>query len=117
MLPGMTTYVSDDEMRAGLATARGYTAVLLYAGPNYGTPETGPVIWEHGRRNFGLRADGLLNVVCPVQDDTEVCGIGIFDADAATTEALMAEDPGVQAGVFTFTVHPVRSFPGDRLAP
>jgi hypothetical protein len=29
----------------------------------------------------------------------------------------MASDPGVQAGVFTFEVHPARSFPGDRLPP
>jgi hypothetical protein len=116
MLAAMTTYVTDDDMRAGMATTREYTAVLLYAGPNYATPEAGPIIWEHGRRNFGLRADGLLNVVCPVADDSNLCGIGIFDADAATTETLMAEDPGVRAGVFTFQVHPVRSFPGDRLA-
>ena len=112
----MTTYVSDDEMRAGMANAKEYTGVILSAGPRYGTPEAPPIIWEHGRRNFGLRADGLLNIVCPVIDDTEVCGIGIFNTDLATAEQLMAEDPGVKAGVFTFRLHPVRSFPGDALA-
>ena len=90
----MTTYVTDDDMRAGLATTRTYTAVILVAGPNYGSPEAGPIIWEHGRRNFGLRADSVLNVVCPVTDDTDVCGIGIFDLDRDSTIALMDDDPG-----------------------
>jgi hypothetical protein len=112
----MISYVSDDEMRAGLATTKEYTAVILTAGPRYGTPEAAPIIWEHGRRNFGLRADGILNIVCPVTDDTEVCGIGILDADLVAAQELMAEDPGVKAGVFTFRLHQVRSFPGDRLA-
>jgi hypothetical protein len=26
---------------------------------------------------------------------------------------IMDEDPAVQAGVFTYDVHPIRSFPGD----
>jgi hypothetical protein len=111
----MTTYVSDDDMRAGMATTKPYTAVVLTAGPAYGTDDAGPVVWEHGRRNFGLRADGVLNIVCPVTDDSDVCGIGILDTDVETARAIMNEDPGVQAGVFTFAVHPVRSFPGDRL--
>jgi hypothetical protein len=112
----VTTYVSDDEMRAGLATVKVYSAVILVAGPNFGTPEAQQIIWEHARRNFGLRADGLLNIVCPVGDDTEVCGISIFDLDVEATRTVMDEDPGVQAGVFTYQVHPVRSFPGDSLA-
>jgi hypothetical protein len=112
----MTTFVSDDEMRAGMATTRPYTAVILHAGPAYHTPEAKAVIWEHGRRNFGLRADGQLNIVCPVTDDTDVCGIGLFNLDPAATRAVMDEDPGVIAGVFTYEVHPVRGFPGDALA-
>jgi hypothetical protein len=24
-------------------------------------------------------------------------------------------DPGVQAGIFTYEIHPIRSFPGDAL--
>jgi hypothetical protein len=113
----VTTYVSDDEMRAGLATAKNYSAVILVAGPNFDALESKPIIWEHARRNFGLRADGPLNIVCPVGDDTEVCGISIFDLDPEATRAVMDEDPGVQAGVFTYRVHPVRSFPGDSLSP
>lgn len=111
----MVTHVSDDDMRAGMASTREYVAVILKAGPQYGADQSGPVVWEHGRRNFGLRADGLLNIVCPVTDDSEVRGIGILDTDLETARTIMAEDPGVRAGVFTFTLHPVRGFPGDRL--
>jgi hypothetical protein len=28
---------------------------------------------------------------------------------------IMDSDPGVQAGIFTYEVHPSRSFPGDSL--
>ncbi len=112
----MTTFVSDDDMRAGMANTKPYTAVILYAGPRYATEDARPIVWEHGRRNFGLRADGLLNIVCPVTDDTDVCGIGILDADMDTARVLMDDDPGVREGVFTYRLHPVRSFPGDQLA-
>jgi hypothetical protein len=50
-----------------------------------------------------------------VPDDTPLCGVGVFTGTVDETAALMREDPGVKAGVFTFEVHPVRSFPGDAL--
>ncbi|MFJ3339526.1 hypothetical protein [Streptomyces sp. NPDC086766] len=112
----MTSPVSDDDMRRALAATKAYTAVILHQGPAYGTPDAGPVLWEHGRRNFALRTDGTLNIVCPVADDTTICGIGIMDTDIDTARALISEDPAVKAGILTFTLHPVRSFPGDRLA-
>ena len=93
-----------------------YTLAILRQGPAYHDEAARPIVWEHGRRNFGFRADGVLNVVCPVLDDSDVCGIGIFDASVAEVEAIMAGDPGVQAGVFVVDVHPCRSFPGDALA-
>ena len=110
------TYVTDEVMQAGMATTREYALAILRQGPAYHDEAARPIVWEHGRRNFGLRADGVLNVVCPVLDDSDVCGIGIFDASVAEVEAIMAGDPGVQAGVFVVDVHPCRSFPGDALA-
>src|SRR5215510_9027567 len=110
------TFVDDDTMRAGMATTREYALVILRQGPAYHDDGARAIVWEHGRRNFGLRADGVLNVVCPVGDDSEVCGVGIFDASVAATDEIMAGDPGVVAGVFVYDVHPCRSFPGDALA-
>jgi hypothetical protein len=106
---------SDDEMRAAMATTAPYTAVLLRHGPSYDDPGTPAVVWEHGRRNFELRAAGTLAVVLPVRDGSDLAGIGIFALDEATTRTVMDGDPGVLAGVFTYEVHPTRSFPGDAL--
>ncbi|HEX4213158.1 MAG TPA: hypothetical protein VIA06_07525 [Candidatus Dormibacteraeota bacterium] len=107
--------ITDETMRSALATVRGYTVVLLKDGPNRHMDGVERIVWEHGRRNFSHRADGLLSIVCPVADDTSLCGVGIYDADPDRVRELMEEDPGVRAGVFTYEIHPVRSFPGDTL--
>jgi hypothetical protein len=109
------THISDDVMREQMTLTRGYTLVLLQAGPQYGTDGFERIVWEHGRRNFELRAAGLLSIVAPVRDDTSLCGVGIFDGTLEEVTEIMNGDPGVQAGVFTFEVHPIRSFPGDAL--
>jgi hypothetical protein len=106
--------ITDDDMRTMLASSRQYTLVLLRAGPAY-ADRSDPVLWEHARRNFELRAAGVLPIVCPILDDGEWRGIGIFDAEPDEVARLMDEDPGVRAGRFTYEVHPVRSFPGDAL--
>src|SRR5438132_11285226 len=98
--------ISDDTMRDGLAQTCSYTVAILKAGPTYGTPGADKIVWEHGRRNFSLRAAGLLPIVCPVVDQSEVRGIGIFAAAPHEVEQIMLDDPGVKAGVFTFEVHP-----------
>ncbi len=106
---------TDDEMKALLPTAKTYTVMILKQGPNF-TDDTAPaVIWEHGRRNFGLRHDGVLAVVLPVPDGSDVCGVGVFTGTVEETVAVMNDDPGVQAGVFTFEVHGCLGFPGDSL--
>jgi hypothetical protein len=85
--------ITDDQMRAMLVTARGYTVIILRKGPNYGMDGGEAIIWEHGRRNFALRADGRLAIVCPVNDGSDVAGVGLFIVEA----------------------HAGRSFPGDAL--
>jgi uncharacterized protein YciI len=107
--------ISDDYIRETLTKSKAYTAVLLKAGPNRNSDGVDATIWEHARRNFALRADGVLAIVCPVTDDSEWRGIGVFNASPEEVAALMDDDPGVQTGVFEYEVHPVRSFPGDRL--
>jgi hypothetical protein len=89
--------------------------VLLKAGPAYGRPDSEAVIWEHGRRNFALRAEGVLAVVGPVLDDTEPCGGRPFPGRRRGGDRIIDGDPGVQAGRFTHEVDPSRRFPGDRL--
>jgi hypothetical protein len=106
---------TDDEMTALLPTAKAYSVVILKRGPKFAEDTALAIIWEHGRRNFGLRHDGVLAVVLPVTDSSDVCGVGVFTGTVDETVALMNEDPGVQAGVFTFEAHGCRGFPGDSL--
>jgi hypothetical protein len=109
------TEVTDEMMGTRLAATRRYTLMILKRGPNRSMPDVEKIIWEHGRRNMALRLAGHLAIVCPVSDGSEICGIGIFKAEPDAVRQIMDEDPGVQAGVFTFEVHPTRGFPGDAL--
>ncbi len=110
----MTT-ITDEFMREMLGRSREYSIVLLKKTPGRVESRADPVVWEHGRRNFELRAEGLLSIVCPIIDGSEWAGIGIFNASIERTREIMDGDPGVQAGIFTYEVHPVRGFPGDAL--
>jgi hypothetical protein len=110
------TVISDETMREWLAKTKAYAAVIVREGPNWQAEDARAILWEHGRRNFELREQRKLCIVCPVTGDGDVRGIGIFDAPAAEVEAIMAGDPAVKAGVLTFEIHGCRGFPGDALA-
>ncbi|GAC1619908.1 MAG: hypothetical protein NVS4B9_10760 [Ktedonobacteraceae bacterium] len=110
----MTT-ITDDFMQQMLAASKDYTIVILRVVPGKDQTEVKKIVWEHGRRNFVLRAAGLLPIICRVTDDSDVAGIGIFNASVEEVKKIMDEDPGVRAGVFIYEVHPSRSFPGDCL--
>src|SRR5579871_3790193 len=107
--------ITDEYMKQMLATTKSYTAVILKRGAAYKMPDVFPLIWEHARRNFLLREDGVLMIVCPISEDKEMAGVGIFNADASTTKALLEEDPAIKAGVLVYEMYPTRSFPGDSL--
>ena len=107
--------ITDDFMTRMLSRARDYSIVILKAGPNRSRPGAEKVIWEHARRNFLLRAQGLLPIVCPVTDGGDLAGIGIFNADVDEVKAIMGQDPAVKDGILVYEAHPCRSFPGDCL--
>jgi len=90
--------------------------MILRKASKYGIPETPNIVHEHGRRNFELRRDGKINIVCPINDGSELSGVVVFNVDAEEVKRIYTEDPGVKAGIFSFEVHPTRSFPGDSLA-
>lgn len=117
MLGTTMSTITDEYMREHLQTAKPYTIVILHRTPKYKTTQTADkVIWEHVRRNFQLRQEGKLNVVCPIMDETDVAGVSIFFSDPAETVRTMQEDPAVMAGILRFETHTARSFPGDSLA-
>lgn len=107
--------ITDEYMYEMLPKSREYTIVLLREGPNAIQENVQKIIWEHGRRNFALRADGILSVVCPVTEETGLSGLCIFNTTVDESRRIMEEDPAVQAGIFVYEVHPCRGFPGDRL--
>jgi hypothetical protein len=107
--------ITDEYMLERLAKTRNYALLLLKQGPNWSAPDRDQIVWEHGRRNFALSADGVLAIVCPIADDSSWCGIGIFDASDEEAARVMDDDPGVKAGVFEYEIHPVRGFPESAL--
>ena len=107
--------ITDEMMRERLPHARMYCIVFLRRTPKLERPAADPVIWEHGRRNFALREAGLMPIVCPIDDGSELAGVSIFDAEPDRVREIMEGDPGVQAGIFTYEVHPARGFPGSAL--
>ena len=113
--------VTDDILSDALQATKPYTIVILKTGPMFSTPgpdrdsDMAKTIWAHGKRNFALRAAGLLPIVCPVQDGSDVTGVGIFDAGPEDVERIMSNDPGVKVGIFTYDIHPTRTFPGSTL--
>ncbi len=110
----MTT-ITDEYMRQRLATIKDYCIALLKRGPNRNRPDVEKLVWEHGRRNFALQADGLLSIVMPVTDDGDVRGLYIFNVGPEQVREIMDGDPAVQAGVFAYEVHPCVGFPGNCL--
>ncbi len=113
--------VTDDMLKESLIRALPYTVIILTAGAKFspGGPGRDPwvaqTIWQHGKRNMALREAGLLAIVCPVADGTNVTGIGVFAATGEDVERIYAQDPAVKAGVLNYEIHPTRAFPGSTL--
>ena len=109
------TIITDEYMRQMLSETKNYCVVILKTTEKRSEPGAEKIIWEHGRRNFALRADGLLSIVCPFTDKSNIVGIGIFNADNGAVKTIMDEDPSIKEGIFTYEIHTCRSFPGDSL--
>jgi len=113
--------LSDEEFLAERANIRPYTACILRRGPNFEPP--GPdhtagvtkIIWQHGKRNTALHRVGLLPIVCPISDDSELAGLGIFNATLDEADQIMSADPAVKAQVLSYELHATRSFAGSTL--
>jgi hypothetical protein len=107
--------ITDEQMRAQLASTQTYTLMVLKKTARYSRPEADAVIWEHGRRNFGLREAGLMPIVCPAVDSGTWAGIGIFAASLERVGEIMSEDPAVMAGVLAYELYTILAFPGCAL--
>jgi hypothetical protein len=107
--------ITDEFMRQEIARAKVYSIVILKATAKRKEAGNEKTLWEHVRRNFALHAQGVLPIVCPVADGTDVSGIGLFNAGVDEVKTIMDGDPGVKAGIFVHEVHPCSGFPGSTL--
>jgi len=107
--------ITDEFMKEMRAKTKHYCVVILRHGPNWNKTGAEHVIWEHGRRNFALRRDGLLSIICPISDGSDISGVGVFNGSINDVTKIMDDDPGVKEGFFVYEVHDTRSFPGDCL--
>ena len=112
--PVRADHITDDYMNNRISQAKTYALVVLKPTPEYFAAGSRPIVWEHGRRNMALQAAGIMPIVCTVGDD-EISGICIFNTHLDAARTIMADDPGVRAGIFTFEVHTCRGFPDDAL--
>jgi hypothetical protein len=87
--------------------ARG-AAVLKATLKSY-EPEAEDVLWDHEIKNMLLKAEGRLSFVCPVIDDSESI-VEIFNVPPEAVKKIMEDDPGVQAGVFTYEIFTCQGF-------
>src|SRR6185436_18904140 len=99
----MTT-ITDEDMSEMLGKTKEYCIVLLKPGTRSDHPDLKKIIWEHARRNFSLRADGILSIVCPVTVEASVNGIGIFNATIEETKKIMDDDPAIQEGILDYEI-------------
>ena len=92
------TEITDEFMTQMISRARDFSIVILKAGPNRSRPGAEKIIWEHARRNFLLRARELLPIVCPICDESDLAGIGIFNANIEETKSIIGGRSGGERG-------------------
>jgi hypothetical protein len=113
--------VSEEAFATARQTVRTFTAVILRPGAAFQPPGPGrssefmATVLAHGKRNYALHLAGLMPIICPVADGSDVVGLGVFDASPEDVERIMAADPAVQAGILGYEIHPTWSFPGSTL--
>ena len=107
--------ITDEFMKEMLGKTKNYCIVILRDGPNCERQEAEKIIWEHGRRNFALRRDGVMPIVCPFVGESDVAGVEIFDKPVDEVRQLMEDDPAVKEGVLIYRIYRCKSFQGDCL--
>src|SRR3954471_12538312 len=82
-----------ESMRDAVAAGwdlHGFAAAVTRA---FVRPDVDATVWEHGRRNMQLVQAGLLPIVLPVTDDSDIAGFAIFAATPEDTRTIMERRP------------------------
>ncbi|MFC5270396.1 hypothetical protein [Adhaeribacter terreus] len=100
-----------------LANMKPYTVIILKKGPNFDSAETLKIIQaEHLPYIFNLRAEGKMLLTLPVQDNTDVAAVGVYNSlDKEEIQKLTEADPAIQKGVFTYELMNSIGMKGDTL--
>ena len=106
--------VTDEQIQALAATAKPYSLAQLRWTPERRREGSDAIELEHQRRMVSLRADGVIAILCPVVSD-DIAGVAIMTESRERAQAIMADDPCVQAGMMTCEVYACAGFPGDSL--
>src|SRR5258708_35586136 len=103
---GLNLEFVPQELLPQLAKIRPYVLLLLTKGANYGRPDTRRIIQsEHLPYTFQQRAEGILALTMPVNDDTRIAAIGIYAGRSKEEgKKLVENDPAVKAGVFRYEI-------------
>jgi hypothetical protein len=109
------TEITDEYMQGMLAKIKPYCIALLKPAANPPSENVQQILWEHGRRNFGLRAEGKVSIVAPVSREADVAGLYIFNVSEEEAIEILKDDPAVKAGIFEYSTYSCMSFPGDSL--
>jgi uncharacterized protein YciI len=109
-----STTVTDEQIQELAATAKPFSLVQLHWTSERHQEGSDAIELEHQRRMVSLRADGVIAILCPVVSD-DVAGVAIMTESPERAQAIMADDPCVQAGMMTCEVYPCAGFPGDSL--
>lgn len=108
----------DQQIQETVNNGKGYTLVLLWAGPvrDHDEAEADRLQREHLRHLFTLRNEGKLLLNGPVIDDSDLIGIAIYAGeDHDAVRALAEADPSVRAGRLRAEVRPWFGIPGDTI--
>ena len=109
------TIITDEFMRQMQEKSREYCVCILRTTPKRGQTGANRFVTEHNRRNFALRVEGPLSILCQISDGSGMVGVSIFNASVDEVKKMMDEDPAIKEGIFTYELHASRGFPGDML--
>lgn len=110
--------ISPEWIMQKVATGKPFTLMLLMAGKEEALDKERAEALQIGHLThlFTLEQEGHISIFGPVLNDARLRGVIVFNtSDRDSINRLMAEDPYVQEGFFTYELLDWFSIPGQKL--
>lgn len=110
--------ISPEWIMQKVAAGKPFTLVLLLAGKKEMPDDDGAKALQLGHLThlFTMERDGHISIFGPVNNDARLKGIIVFNTtDREQITRLLAEDPAVREGYFTYELLDWFSIPGQTL--